>query len=316
MRVVFVGKDRTVWREVVLAVITFGIHRRIWLYRVNREVDGHEALGLRHFVTALLLCLPILGPLVVSVLAARRIARMVQGSPVPYSAAAGWANLVPLFGSILFFMPWTQTRLNRFWAHERTHKGAGVEVDVDLGSDPRFLVEMGRALRESYYAGSRFETRKKARRERWAVRRDAWSGLRAERDAVRAAGGSTPLLPWRAPQRPAVRLLHVTCGRCQETFDVRRDPAADTPIVCPKCGAAEVLPSLHSDPLRRTEKVAVPELAVRCPRCKTTFHAVHNLHGPTLLRCPKCGTEDTLAAPAAGPAQGRRKAERPETTRA
>jgi DNA-directed RNA polymerase subunit RPC12/RpoP len=314
VRVVFVGKDRPVGREVAFALLTLGIHRRVWLYRANREVDGHEALGLRHWANAALLVLPVLGPAIVQWLTAKRVARMLAGSPVHYGPPrwVALAGLLPLVGTILFFLPWTQVRLNRFWAHERARQGTGVEVDVDVGSDPRFLVEMGRALKESYVAGSRFEAKRRAKERAWAAKVARFERLRAERRAVRDAGGSVPLVPWRMPRRPPVRLLHVTCGQCQWRFDVRRDPAADTPVVCPKCGLAEVLPSLHSDPLRGAVPAAIPRLAVDCPKCKGRFHAVHDLHHPTELRCPHCGHAETMAPPAP---QRRRKADPPVATR-
>ncbi|MCA1819427.1 MAG: hypothetical protein LC620_05165, partial [Halobacteriales archaeon] len=149
MRVVFVGRDRKVWREALLAALTLGVTRRIWLFHVNREVDGHEALGLRHGVTAAFLAAPLAGiaavialgaagipflPVGAAVLVlsflpsgyltvqtARRVGGMTAGSSVKYGPAAwvGLAGLIPILGSILFFIPWTQGRLNRFWAQER-----------------------------------------------------------------------------------------------------------------------------------------------------------------------------------------------------
>jgi DNA-directed RNA polymerase subunit RPC12/RpoP len=298
VRVVFVGQDRVVWRRLVAYVLTLGVARRTWLYRVNKELDGHQALGLDHRLNALLLCLPVGGPSLVTWQTARRTARMLEGSGLPYGAA-GWlwaATLVPILGN-LFFIAWEQSRLNRFWAMERARPGHGIEVDVDLGSDPAFLVELGAALRESYHPGSRFDRRKRARRARVERARRSWAETRRERAAVRAAGGSTPVLPWLRPRPPEPRILHVTCGRCEARFDVRQDPLAETPLLCPRCGMAEVLPSLHSDPLQRREPAAVPAVKAKCPGCGTAFHAVRNLGGPTPLKCPSCGREETLPAP-------------------
>lgn len=298
MRVVFVGRDRVVWRQLVLYVLTFGISRRVWLHRVNKELDGHEALGLNHTVNVALLCLPVLGPTIVAFQTARRTGAMLGGSGIRFGK--GWAvwlaSLVPILGN-LAYIAWTQSRLNRFWAAERAHPEHGVEIDVRLDDDPAFLVELGKAVRESYHPGSRFDQRKLARREAFERRREAYVSIRQERAAVRAAGGSTPLLPWSRPRLPAARTLHVTCGRCETRFDVTQDPLVDTPVVCPTCRLTEVLPSLRGDPLRGREKAAVPTLQARCPQCKTRFTGVRNLHGPTLLRCPTCGREDLLAAP-------------------
>lgn len=301
MRVVFVGRDRVVRRQLVLYVLTFGISRRVWLHRVNKELDGHEALGLNHTVNAVLLCLPVLGPTIVAFQTAGRVGAMLAGSGVKYGKPwAIWlASLVPLLGNLVY-IAWTQGRLNRFWAAERAHPEHGVEIDVRLDDDPAFLVELGKAVRESYHPGSRFDQRKQARREAFERRREAYGSLRQERAAVRAAGGSTPLLPWSRPRLPDARTLHVTCGRCETRFDVTQDPLVDTPVVCPSCKLTEVLPSLRGDPLRGREKAAVPTLQARCPQCRTQFTGVRNLHGPTLLRCPKCGREDLLPTPAPG----------------
>lgn len=302
MRIVFLGQDRRVWRCLVLYLVTLGIWRRVWLHRVNKELDGHDALGLRHGLNAFLLCLPVGGPTVVTAQTAARTARMLRGSGIPYGRP--WlvylATLVPILGN-LFFIAWQQGRLNRFWAQERQHPEHGVEVDVRLDDDPAFLVELGKAVRESYHPGSRFDTRKLARREAMRRRLEAYGSVRRERAAVRAAGGSTPVLPWLRPKVPELRVLRVTCGRCEARFEATQDPLLETPLVCPSCGLAEVLPALASDPLRKADPAAVPVLRATCPSCKASFTGVRNLHGPTVLTCPKCGRAETLQPPAPGP---------------
>ncbi|MFA5944730.1 MAG: hypothetical protein WC876_09715 [Candidatus Thermoplasmatota archaeon] len=298
MRVVFVGRDRVVWRQLLLYLVTFGVYRRVWLYRVNKELDGHEALGLKHGVNAVLLCLPILGPAIVAFQTAGRTQRMLAGSGIKFGPGwlVGLSNVIPILGTF-FFLPWTQTRLNRFWAQERTSPDHGVEIDVRLDDDPAFLIELGKAVRDSYHPGSRFDARKQARREAFGRRSGAYRAVRQERAAVRAAGGSTPVLPWLRPRLPEARILHVTCGRCEARFDVTQDPLVDTPVVCPSCKLHEVIPSLKGDPLRGFEQAAVPVLQARCPQCKAKFTGVRNLHGPTVLTCPSCGRQDILPAP-------------------
>lgn len=301
MRVVFVGQTRAIWKALVLYVVTLGIWRRVWLYRVNKELDGHEALGLNHPLNATLLCLPILGPSIVTAQTAFRTRRMLTGSDLPYGAPllVYLATWVPIVGN-LFFIAWQQSRLNAFWAQERLHPEHGVEVDVRLDDDPAFLVELAQAVKESYHPGSRFDSRKQARRAAFAKRAASFAEVRRERAAVRAAGGSTPVLPFLRPKLPALRQLNVTCGRCATRFDVAQDPLHDTPLLCPKCGLQEVLPALRSDALRKPETAAVPVLNVKCPQCKTAFSGVRNLRGPTRLTCPQCGRAETLAAPTPG----------------
>lgn len=300
MRVVFVGQTRAVWKGLLLYLVTFGIWRRVWLHRVNKELDGHEALGLNHSLNVVLLCLPVIGPTIVTAQTAGRTGRMLAGSGLPYGMP--WlvylATWVPILGN-LFFIAWQQSRLNRFWAQERAHPEHGIEVDVQLDDDPAFLVELAKAVKESYHPGSRFDAGKQERREAWARRAQSMQEVRKERAAVRAAGGSTPVLPFLRPKMPDLRRLKVTCGRCEAHFEVAQDPLHDTPLVCPSCGLQEVLPALRSDPLRKPEAGAVPVLRAKCPQCKADFTGVRNLHGPTRLVCPKCGRAETLPAPVA-----------------
>lgn len=298
VRVVFVGQTRNVWKSLVLYLVTFGVWRRVWLHRVNKELDGHEALGLRHNLNVVLLCLPVIGPSIVTAQTAARTRRMLTGSGLRYGPA--WlvylATWVPILGNV-FFISWEQGRLNRFWAAEREHPEHGVEVDVQLDEDPAFLVELAKAVRESYHPGSRFDQGRQARRAKWQARTANLRAVREERAAVRAAGGSTPVLPFLRPRMPEIRRLKVTCGRCSTPFEVTQDPFLDTPLLCPKCGLNEVLPALRSDPLARPEAAAVPVLRAKCPQCQARFTGVRNLHGPTVLTCPQCGRAETLPAP-------------------
>jgi hypothetical protein len=114
VRVVFVGRNRTIWKCLVLYVVTLGIWRRVWLYRVNKELDGHEALALNHRFNAILLCLPILGPAYVTFQTARRTGAMLEGS-IKYGPwpILGLSWLVPILGTGAF-VAWTQSRLNLF----------------------------------------------------------------------------------------------------------------------------------------------------------------------------------------------------------
>ncbi len=298
MRVVFVGRDRKVPKRLIYYVLTFGISRRIWLHRINKELDGHDALLLNHNWIRFLLVLPIIGPTIVTKQTAARAARMMRDSPVRYGPPLPlWLlTWLPILGN-LFFIGWTQHKLNQFWVHERRHPEHGIEIDMDLSDDPGFLLELEKARQESYFAGSRYDRRAERRREQWAMVQGRWHNIQDERAAVREAGGSTPVLPWRRPERPPRVRLKATCGRCSHQFEVERDPLAETSLVCPNCELAEVLPSLRSDTLSRKEKVAVPAVGVDCPRCKKHFSTVRNLHGPTPVKCPGCGLEDELPAP-------------------
>ncbi len=298
MRVVFVGRQRVVWKRLLLYLATFGITRRVWLYRIEKELDGHQALALRHKLNVALLCLPILGPSFVTARAAKHTGTMLKGSGFAYGPwfLVYMATWVPILGN-LFFIGWTQDRLNKFWVEERKHPEHGVEIDLDLSDDPKFLVELQEALKDSMEAGSRFDRAKARRRERIQGVRARWDAVQEERLAVRAAGGSTPVRPWKRPERPAKRKMHVTCGQCANRFDVVHDPVTETVLHCPKCGLHEVLPGLASDPFAPKEKAAYAVVKAQCPDCATAFETQRVLDGPTPLVCPGCGRADELPAP-------------------
>ncbi|MGB1587088.1 MAG: FmdB family zinc ribbon protein [Thermoplasmatota archaeon] len=245
MRVVFVGRDRVVWKRLVLYIVTFGISRRIWLYRVNKEIDGHAALAIDHRLNAFLLALPIIGPFIVQCQTTGRLNRDLH-SDAELKYGPTWAlcllGLVPILGNG-FYIGWTQDRLNRYWAHERDNPQHGIDIDVGLEEDPEFRKKLDKARKESYEAGSRFDRRKRERQERWRARIAPLETIGEERRTVREQGGSTPLLPWRRPQPLERRLLHITC-QCGHGFDLETDFREAVEITCPKCQRKETLRGL------------------------------------------------------------------------
>lgn len=308
VRVVFVGRHRVPWVLCIQYVVTLGIARRVWLYRINKEMDGHSGLALNHTLNLWLLILPIIGPTIVQAQTAGRIGRMTKGSPAKYGQPAGLylVSWIPILGN-LFFLAWSQTKLNEFWAHERQHPEHGIEVDAQLKGDRAFLVELGEAIPASYRPLSRFGAKGRARRERWAARRASLGEIEHERAIVRDAGGSTPMRFWKRPEREPNRILKITCGRCAQAFEAQRDPYTETPILCPKCGLLEVLPSLRSDTGQPAERVKVPVMKVTCLKCTTEFHAVRALAGPTRVTCFQCGRAETLGQTTGAPARSRPK---------
>lgn len=300
MRVVFVGRQRTPWRLPIWYILTFGIYRRVWLYKVNKELDGHAALGLSHRLNLFLLILPILGPTIVTYQTTKRLnTDLHSGADLKYGPTwALWLGtlLVPIVGPASH-MAWSQDRLNHYWDYERDNPEHGIELDPGLEKDKRFVVEMQKAREASFAAGSRFDRKREARLARWKRVGGDWKVVQEERRQVRAAGGSTPLLPWLRPRRPEGRHLRVTCGRCDTGFTADMDPFAETPLLCPRCGLHEVLPSLRGDPLRDPEHAGFAALEVDCPKCKTHFHAMRDLYDKTVVQCHECGHKETLPAP-------------------
>lgn len=290
MRVVFVGKDRVVWKRVVLYLVTFGISRRIWLHKVNKEIDGHAALGIPHRLNVALLVLPVVGPFIVQCRTTQHLNDDLHADE-PLSYGPTWAlcllGLVPILGNA-FYIGWTQDRLNKYWAIQRGNQEHGIDIDVGLEKDKKFLIELDKARRESYAAGSRFDRKQRKREERWRRHVDELEEIRLERERVRALGGSTPVLPWKRPEGPPKAILHITCGTCSTTFDVEQDPYRDTRLECPKCGTSEVLPAVHGG------GAGSRVLQVSCPQCDARFKAEAPEEGPVPIQCPECGLEDTL----------------------
>lgn len=241
---VFVGRDRVVWKRLLLWFVTFGISRRIWLHRVNKELDGHAALGINHRLNVILLCLPILGPLVVQGQTAKRINQNLRHPDVRFGPtwALALVGVVPLAGNG-FFLGWVQARLNEYWATERVNPTHAIDIDVGLENDPKFLVAIEKARKESYQAGSRFDRRQRERQERWRHRIAHLETVGEERQKVRDEGGSTPVLPWKRPQPLEKRRLEVQCP-CGHKFQHTTDWRDDVELKCPKCGRTETLPGL------------------------------------------------------------------------
>ena len=245
MRVVFVGRDRVLWKRLLLYIVTLGISRRIWLYRINKEIDGHAALGIDHKMNAFLLALPIIGPFIVQCQTTGRLNNDLH-SDAHLAYGPTWAlcllGLVPIAGNG-FYIVWTQDRLNRYWQYERDNPQHGIDIDVGLEEDKDYLVKLEKARQQSYEAGSRFDRRKRERQERWRARIAPLETIGEERRQVREQGGSTPILPWRRPQPLERRLLHVTC-QCEHKFDVETDWREQVTITCPSCKREETLRGL------------------------------------------------------------------------
>lgn len=291
VRVVFVGRHRVVWKLLVLYIVTLGISRRVWLYRVNKEIDGHAALGINHKLNLALLALPAFGPFYVQCRTAYHMNHDLR-TEAPLAYGPTWAlclaGLVPIAGNG-FFLGWSQDRLNRYWTYEKGNPEHGIDIDVGLEDDKSFLVELEAARKESFTAGSRFDRKKRRRQERWRSRVEHLERVREERERVRALGGSTPVIPWKAPEQPEKRQLKVTCTKCETAFQVEQDPYHDTHLECPECGRKDTIPAVYGGGGIQERIVEVD-----CPQCEHHFKTKAPEEGPVEIRCPECGLHETL----------------------
>jgi DNA-directed RNA polymerase subunit RPC12/RpoP len=281
------GRQRILWQVILWYVLTLGIYRRIWLYKVNKEVDGHAGLGFNHRTTLWLLLLPFIGPSIVTWHTANRInSYLYTDKDLQYGPTWGlWAaTLIPILGNGAF-LGWTQTRLNHFWIAEKSNQKLAIDITHGLDNDPAFKARLTRARSEK--AGAR------------ANERPSMRDVKAERERVRALGGTTPINPWKRPKGEALRHMHIECGECFTNFEVQRNPFEPTPIVCTKCGTTDILPSLRGESRAPPEGALVPTLKATCPQCSTKFYAVRDLDADTHIVCPKCAHHGVVPKPKA-----------------
>jgi colicin import membrane protein len=121
----FLGRQRQPWKLLLFQLLTLGIYGRVYLYKVMREFDGHEALFLDRRPYILLLILPFVGPLLVK----RKIAGIAEDAihhdvTTPRFSRRkltwfAWIPLAPLFHMEL------QRILNHHWGMHAK------EVDVE-----------------------------------------------------------------------------------------------------------------------------------------------------------------------------------------
>lgn len=113
---IFVGRRRHPVKILVYQLLTLGVYGRVYLYKVLRELDGHEALFLDRRPYIFLLVLPFVGPFLVK----RRVATLVEdllhhdvtGPAYRRSrvVAKAWVPLVPLYHLGI------QKHLNHHWS--------------------------------------------------------------------------------------------------------------------------------------------------------------------------------------------------------
>jgi hypothetical protein len=112
---VYVGRSRHRVRIAIYQILTLGVYGRVWMYKLLREFDGHEALFLDRRPYVPLLVLPIVGPFFVK----RRVTKLVDDvihhdvtSPGFRRRNALLLGLIPL---LPFFQLYVQKVVNHHW---------------------------------------------------------------------------------------------------------------------------------------------------------------------------------------------------------
>ena len=108
-----VGKIRNPWAVIVFSIITFGIYTLYWTYQVFRELKEHTGQGVGPVIA---LVIEILINIVNLFLLPSEIGNMyaAEGQEKPVSGVTGFWNLIPLVGTIIWFIK-VQGALNRHW---------------------------------------------------------------------------------------------------------------------------------------------------------------------------------------------------------
>jgi predicted RNA-binding Zn-ribbon protein involved in translation (DUF1610 family) len=106
-------------------VLTLGIYGKVWLVRINREMDGHERFRLNFAKLWILVLLPLITPLIVKWQTLHRLDKALrhQVTLAPPNPKLLWlVSLVPILGTVVW-VSWTQSLLNRHWLwHKRDER--------------------------------------------------------------------------------------------------------------------------------------------------------------------------------------------------
>ena len=108
------GNQRGTGACILLTIVTIGIYPIYWIYMVHDEIKQHSGTGLGGGIALLLfvfvgVVMPFITASEVGGLSGRR------GQSQPVSAITGLWILLPLIGSIVWFVK-TNGALNRYWA--------------------------------------------------------------------------------------------------------------------------------------------------------------------------------------------------------
>ncbi len=136
----FEGVPRNPLSVALKNVLTLGIHTKVWLYRVNREMDGREGFHIHMGWLAVMLWVPFVTPAIVKFQTAARLNQMVSDPvviPLLRARMLGWISLVPVLGAG-FYAYWVQGSLNKywFWHRRRERFQLNVEKIKELSREP------------------------------------------------------------------------------------------------------------------------------------------------------------------------------------
>ena len=108
-----IGQLRSTGTCILLTIVTLGIYSLFWYYKTHDEMKAHTGTGLGGGI-ALLLALFV--GIVMPFITANEVGGMYErrGQAKPVSAATGAWIILPLIGSIVWFVK-TNGALNDYW---------------------------------------------------------------------------------------------------------------------------------------------------------------------------------------------------------
>ena len=108
-----VGQVRSTGMAILLVIVTLGIYSLVWYYKTHEELKNHTGQGIGG-VVALLLGLFV--GIAMPFLTAHEVGKMYEraGRQEPLSAITGLWVLIPILGSIIWFVK-TNGAINSYW---------------------------------------------------------------------------------------------------------------------------------------------------------------------------------------------------------
>ena len=109
-----VGNTRSIGLSILWAILTLGLYTFVWTYKTHEEIKRHSGNGVGGVVGLVIYIL--ISPITFFVIPSevRYLYEELDGQPSPVRGTTGLWFLLPLIGSIVWFVK-VQRALNRYW---------------------------------------------------------------------------------------------------------------------------------------------------------------------------------------------------------
>jgi uncharacterized protein DUF4234 len=109
-----VGNQRSVGLSILWAILTLGIYTFVWVYKTHEEIKRYSGNGVGGVVGLVIYILLSVVTIFVIPSEIRYMYEDLDGQPSPVRGLTGLWNLIPLVGTIIWFVK-VQRALNRYW---------------------------------------------------------------------------------------------------------------------------------------------------------------------------------------------------------